>query len=82
MMDEQQRWGLIDAAAKALGVNAEARKKWRKRGVPHKWRLPVIQKAGGALTYDQMHPIQDHAASGTASGVTHEDTTPFTEAAQ
>ena len=63
-MDEQTRWGLIESAARALGVNPEASKKWRRRGVPHKWRLPIIQKTAGALTSDNFHPFREIAAGG------------------
>jgi hypothetical protein len=46
---------LIDRLAEELGVSAVARKKWRQRGVPHKWRLPLLRKAaerGISLTDD------------------------------
>lgn len=36
---------LIETLAKELGVTAVARKKWRQRGVPHRWRLPIIELA-------------------------------------
>ena len=36
---------LIDEVAKELGVTEAARKKWRQRGVPHKWRLPILRRA-------------------------------------
>jgi hypothetical protein len=36
---------LIDSLAKDLGVTAGTRKKWRQRGVPHRWRLPIIELA-------------------------------------
>ncbi|RJP45471.1 hypothetical protein C4587_00820 [Candidatus Parcubacteria bacterium] len=57
MMDEQTRWELIEGAARALCVSPQASKKWRRRGVPHKWRLPIIQKTAGALTADDFYPI-------------------------
>jgi hypothetical protein len=31
--------------AEELGVEYEARKKWRQRRVPHEWRLPLAEKA-------------------------------------
>lgn len=40
-----ETWALIEAYAAELGVNAEARKKWRQRGVPHRWRLPLVNLA-------------------------------------
>lgn len=36
---------LIDRLAEELGVTPVARKKWRQRGVPHRWRLPIIERA-------------------------------------
>lgn len=36
---------LIDGLARELGVTVVARKKWRQRGVPHRWRLPIIELA-------------------------------------
>ena len=40
-------WQEIDRLAKELGVSAVARKKWRQkgRGVPHRWRLPILELA-------------------------------------
>jgi hypothetical protein len=37
-------WDMIDVAAKALGVRAETRQKWKQRGaVPHRWRMPIYE---------------------------------------
>lgn len=36
-------WKLVDDTAVELGVNAEARLKWRQRGVPAKWRIAIQQ---------------------------------------
>lgn len=36
---------LIDGLAKDLGISEAARKKWRQRGVPHRWRLAILRKA-------------------------------------
>lgn len=57
-MDERARWELIERAARALGVKPQTSKKWRRRGVPHRWRLPIIQRTGGALTSDQFHSFR------------------------
>jgi len=38
-------WNIIDTCGEELGVKAEARRKWRERGVPGKWHLALIQKA-------------------------------------
>jgi len=35
----------IDQIGAELGVSDAARKKWPQRGVPHKWRLPILQMA-------------------------------------
>jgi len=43
MIDKLPDWDFINSLAKAQGVSAEARKKWRQRGsVPHRWRLPLL----------------------------------------
>lgn len=36
---------VIIRLAKELGASVAARKKWRQRGVPHRWRLPIIEHA-------------------------------------
>lgn len=37
----------VDGLAEVLGVEAEARKKWwQRRGVPLRWRRPIIAMAG------------------------------------
>lgn len=36
---------LIAGLAKDLGVKDAALKKWRQRGVPHRWRLPLLREA-------------------------------------
>jgi hypothetical protein len=41
-------WAIIDRIASELGILRETRKKWRQRGVPHRWRLPILQKANDA----------------------------------
>lgn len=38
-------WVVITELAREAGVSAEAVKKWRQRGVPHKWRLPLLKRA-------------------------------------
>lgn len=38
-------WQFIDQTAEKLGVGADARRKWRERGVPHKWRIPILEAA-------------------------------------
>lgn len=36
---------LIDDLAAELGASEAARKKWRQRGIPHRWRIPLIEAA-------------------------------------
>ncbi len=38
-------WDFIEQAAQSLGIAAEAVRKWRLRGVPGKYRLPITQLA-------------------------------------
>src|SRR5215472_14973526 len=38
-------WDFIEQAAHRLGVGDEALRKWRVRGVPGRWRLPIAELA-------------------------------------
>lgn len=39
----------IDRLAAARGVTVAARQKWKERGgVPHRWRIPLLQDAAAA----------------------------------
>jgi hypothetical protein len=40
-----QQWAFIEAEAAALGVGPKALEKWRVRGVPYRWRLPLLDRA-------------------------------------
>lgn len=44
-MVESSKWKIIDAIGAELGAGDEARRKWRKRGVAHRWRLPILAEA-------------------------------------
>jgi hypothetical protein len=44
-MDRKSQWEFIETLAEKLGVSAEARRKWRERGVPGKFRLPIHRAA-------------------------------------
>jgi len=44
-MSAPDPWQFIDATAEKLGVTAEALRKWHERGVPHRWRLPIVDAA-------------------------------------
>ena len=39
------QWDFIERAGSALGVSAEALRKWRVRGVPGKFRLALVDQA-------------------------------------
>ncbi len=41
--DMSAQWDFIEHAAAALGIAAEAVRKWRVRGVPGKYRVPILQ---------------------------------------
>lgn len=43
-MDRATAWSEILHAAADLGILPEARKKWRMRGVPHRWRIPLLER--------------------------------------
>jgi len=44
-MSKNPKWQIIDEIAEGLGVEAEARRKWRTRGVAHKWRIGILEEA-------------------------------------
>lgn len=48
MDSNQLTWAVIDSVAEALGVETEARRKWRQpgRGVPSEWKLHIIENLG------------------------------------
>jgi hypothetical protein len=63
MSKERIKWPAfetIDTLAPELGVDSErTRAKWRQRGVPHKYRLPLLMLAmrrGVVLTDKDMEP--------------------------
>lgn len=64
---KQEHRKLIDQIGAELGVSDAARKKWPQRGVPHKWRLPIMQAAAGR---GLMIEIDDFAAK-HKSGAAH-----------
>jgi hypothetical protein len=37
-------WQLVDRTADALGATEPARRKWRQRGVPHVWRIKIVEQ--------------------------------------
>src|SRR5271170_1315065 len=39
------QWDFIEQAAQSLGIAADAVRKWRVRGVPGRYRLPITQLA-------------------------------------
>ncbi len=43
-MSETLTWQLVDSTGAELGANAEARLKWRQRGVPSKWRIRILER--------------------------------------
>ena len=44
-MSENPKWQIIDAIGADLGVGDEARRKWKTRGVAHRWRLPILEES-------------------------------------
>jgi hypothetical protein len=47
-MDAYKQWEFVVQTAEKFGVGPDARIKWRQRGVPHRWRLPLIKEATAA----------------------------------
>lgn len=48
MTNATLNWDLVDQEAERLGVGREARKKWKQRatGVPHAWRIRIVERLG------------------------------------
>ena len=60
---QETPWALVDRCAAELGILPETRRKWRERnGVPHRWRLPLLQQFGrhgrvvGLDFFDNLSP--------------------------
>ena len=47
-MSPEKQWKFIETQATDLGVNAETLRKWRKRGVAHRYRVDLVQRAAAA----------------------------------
>jgi hypothetical protein len=49
MMTNPAKIEQINRIAEQLGVSAWALRKWRQRGVPHKWRIPIMAASAGGI---------------------------------
>ena len=49
MENPSETWSIIREIALSKGVTEEALRKWKARGVPGKWQLPIILASGGRL---------------------------------
>ena len=49
---------LISNAGASLGVTESAIKKWRARGVPHKWRMKIIVATLGAVSHSDFEKLE------------------------
>lgn len=47
-MQTKLTWAVVDSIAERLGVGLAARRQWRRRGVPWKWRVMIAD----ALKHD------------------------------
>ena len=59
MTNHQPLWDQIDRVAERLGVKYDARRKWRARGVPHRWQIEIIHESAGAVglrDFDKLAP--------------------------
>jgi 4-hydroxyphenylacetate 3-monooxygenase len=71
-----RHWDFIEAAAHTLGVSAETVRKWRVRGVPGRYRLPIAQFAArhgrpfDPAAFDQPPGPRRRAASAAPSSRT------------
>jgi hypothetical protein len=69
---ETDHWELIDRLAAEMGVKSNARRMWRVRGVPHRYRWALAQTAleahGIALEGHHFEP-RSPLTKGTQAGV-------------
>lgn len=64
MKTNPQKIEQIHRIASTLGVSRYSLIKWRQRGVPHKWRIPIMAAAAGAIVpQDFEHPTGSRASS-------------------
>ncbi len=61
MMTNPAKIEQINRIAEQLGVSAWALRKWRQRGVPHKWRIPIMAAAAGAIVPTDFAPPQQQS---------------------
>lgn len=56
------KWKLIDRLGTELGASFSARQKWRQHGVPHKYRIDMIelaQREGVELGREDFDPVSE-----------------------
>ena len=46
---DDERWNEMVKVAVRLGASHHAVKKWRQRGVPHKWRIAIVGASDGLV---------------------------------
>jgi len=52
----ERHWLTIRRLALAHGVKRATMKKWRRRGVPWKWRLVLTEETNGAIPPEAFEP--------------------------
>lgn len=59
------KWEVINQLGERLGIGLFARNKWRQRGVPYRYHLPMLQMAkqdGLDLSPEDLRPQDAEAA--------------------
>lgn len=72
---ETNKRHLIEAIAADLGIKKPALLKWRERGVPYRWHIPILRHAaerGLDISQHDLRPVEAAAVAPTISphGVT------------
>jgi hypothetical protein len=67
MTNQQPLWDQIDRVAERLGVKYDARRKWRARGVPYRWRLAIIRESAGSVGLTDFEKLPSPAKSEAAA---------------
>jgi hypothetical protein len=67
MLTDAHKISIVDALAEKHGVSKEARRKWRKRGVPSRWQILFVDERPDALAFSDFASAAQSASSGVAA---------------
>lgn len=56
-IDPNETRRLVEELAKSLGASPAAVFKWRQRGVPHEWRIRIVEASNKMLTFADFETL-------------------------